>query len=175
MRASASRRNGPTRSSRQRRSSLPSSKATTPAARATELRELLKRYGYAYHVLDDPEVSDIEYDRLFDELLELEHGLPEESIPPDSPTRRVGAPPAAGFRKVEHLAPLGSLDKVTTGEALLKWNDDVRKRLGTDEPVAYVIEPQIAGPAGSLVYENGLSTRPAPPGRGSRGRAGGAN
>jgi DNA ligase (NAD+) len=130
---------------------------------------LLKRYGYAYHVLDDPEVSDAEYDRLFDELLELERDLSEESIPPDSPTRRVGAPPAAGFRKVEHLTPLGSLDKVTTDEALLKWNDDVRKRLGTDEPVAYVIEPKIDGLAVSLLYEDGIYTRGATRGDGYRG------
>ena len=60
-------------------------------SRADELRELLKRYGYAYHVLDDPEVPDAEYDRLFDELLELERDLPEDEIPPDSPSRRVGA------------------------------------------------------------------------------------
>ena len=59
-------------------------------SRADELRELLKRYGYAYHVLDDPEVSDAEYDRLFDEMLELEGDLPEAEVPPDSPTRRVG-------------------------------------------------------------------------------------
>jgi DNA ligase (NAD+) len=150
-------------------SSETSSEATTRTARATELRGLLKRYGYAYHVLDDPEVSDAEYDRLFDELLELEHDLPEESIPPDSPTRRVGAPPAAGFRKVEHLAPLGSLDKVTSEEALLKWNDDVRKRLGTDEPVAYVIEPKIDGLAVSLLYDNGIYTRGATRGDGFRG------
>ena len=106
--------------------------------RARELRELLKRYGYAYHVLDDPEVPDAEYDRLFDELLELEGGLPDDEIPPDSPTRRVGAPPSEGFKKVEHLTPMGSLDKVTTDDALQKWADDVRKRLDSDEPVAYV-------------------------------------
>jgi DNA ligase (NAD+) len=74
---------------------LASSKTTS---RLDELRELLKRYSYSYHVLDDPEVSDAEYDRLFDELLELERDLPEEQIPPDSPTRRVVAPPSDKFR-----------------------------------------------------------------------------
>jgi DNA ligase (NAD+) len=141
----------------------------TVAARADELRGLLKRYGYAYHVLDDPEVSDAEYDRLFDELLELEDGLPEDEIPPDSPTRRVGAPPAEGFRKVDHLTPMGSLDKVTTDEALQKWADDVRKRLDSDEPVAYVIEPKIDGLAVSLLYEDGILTRGATRGDGHRG------
>jgi len=137
--------------------------------RASELRELLKRYGYAYHVLDEPEVSDAEYDGLFDELLALEGELPEDAVPLDSPTRRVGAPPSDKFRKVEHLAPMGSLDKVTTDEALAKWADDLRKRLNTDEPVVYVIEPKIDGLAISLLYEGGLYTRGATRGDGFRG------
>ncbi len=137
--------------------------------RAAELRGLLRRYGHAYHVLDEPEVDDAEYDRLYDELVELERDLPDEQIPPDSPTRRVGAPPSDRFRKVDHLAPMGSLEKVTTGETLLKWADDVRKRLDSDEPVAYVIEPKIDGSAVSLVYENGLLTRGATRGDGTRG------
>jgi DNA ligase (NAD+) len=135
--------------------------------RAGELRELLRRYGYAYHVLDEPEVEDAEYDRLYDELVELERDL--DDVPPDSPTRRVGAPPSDKFRKVEHLAPMGSLEKVTTGDALLKWDADVRKRLDSDEPVAYVIEPKIDGSAVSLVYEDGLLTRGATRGDGTRG------
>ena len=143
-----------------------SSKTTS---RLDELRELLKRYSYAYHVLDDPEVSDAEYDRLFDELLELERDLPEEQIPPDSPTLRVGAPPSDKFRKVEHRVPLGSLDKVTTDEAVFKWADDVRKRLDRDDPVTYVIEPKIDGLAINLTYEDGIYVRGATRGDGSRG------
>ena len=137
--------------------------------RAAELRALLKRYGYAYHVLDEPEVPDAEYDRLFDELLELERDLDDGEIPPDSPTRRVGAPPSEGFKKVDHLTPMGSLDKVTTDDALQKWADDVRKRLDSDEPVAYVIEPKIDGLAVSLLYENGVYVRGATRGDGRRG------
>src|SRR5262245_2789057 len=137
--------------------------------RAGELRELLKRYSYEYHVLDQPTVADAAYDTLFDELVELERDLPESEIPPDSPTRRVGEPPSEGFRKVAHLAPLGSLEKVTTEEALRKWGDDVRKRLDSDEPVAYVVEPKIDGSAISLVYENGLFVRGATRGDGRRG------
>ncbi len=140
-----------------------------PSDRAAELRDLLKRYGYAYHVLDDPEVPDAEYDRLFDELLERESGLSDGEIPPDSPTRRVGAPPSEGFKKVAHLTPMGSLDKVTTDEALQKWADDVRKRLDSDEPVAYVLEPKIDGLAVSLLYENGVYVRGATRGDGLRG------
>jgi DNA ligase (NAD+) len=154
------------RSWRHRESCLASSKTTS---RLDELRELLKRYSYAYHVLDDPEVSDAEYDRLFDELLEFERDLPEGEIPPDSPTRRVGAPPSDKFRKVEHRVPLGSLDKVTTDEAVFKWADDVRKRLDRDDPVAYVTEPKIDGLAINLTYEDGIYVRGATRGDGSRG------
>jgi DNA ligase (NAD+) len=143
--------------------------ATAVEERFSELRKLVDHHLYRYHVLDDPEISDDEYDRLFDELLRLERELPDEAIPPDSPTRRVGAPPSEKFRKVEHLAPLGSLDKVTTEEALGKWADDVRKRLGTDEAVAYVLEPKIDGLAVSLVYEDGILVRGATRGDGQRG------
>jgi DNA ligase (NAD+) len=145
---------------------LASSKTTS---RAEELRGLLKRYSYAYHVLDEPEVADAEYDRLFDELLELERDLPEAEIPPDSPSRRVGAPPSDKFRKVEHIVPMGSLDKVTTDEALLKFAADVSNRLDREEPVAYVIEPKIDGLAINLTYENGIYVRGATRGDGSRG------
>src|SRR5262245_34778331 len=156
----------PTPSSRRPGSSLPSSRTNT---RLDELRELLKRYSYAYHVLDDPEVADAEYDRLYDELVELERDLEDSQIPPDSPTRRVGAPPSDKFRKVDHIVPMGSLDKVTTDEAVLKWADDVRKRLDRDEPVAYVLEPKIDGLAINLTYENGLYVRGATRGDGTRG------
>ena len=115
-----------------------------------------------------PELSDAAYDVLYDELVALEEEHPE-LVTPDSPTQRVGAPPAEGFRKVEHLSPMGSLEKVTTAEALAKWADDVRKRLGTDEPVAYVLEPKIDGSAVSLVYENGVYVRGATRGDGLRG------
>jgi DNA ligase (NAD+) len=137
--------------------------------RAEELRELLKRYGYAYHVLDDPEVPDAEYDRLFDELVELERDLPEDEVPPDSPSRRVGAPPSDKFRKVEHIVPMGSLDKVTTDEALFKFADDINNRLDRDDPVAYVVEPKIDGLAINLTYENGIYVRGATRGDGRRG------
>jgi DNA ligase (NAD+) len=138
------------------------------AARAAELRELLNRYLYEYHVLDDPSVSDAEYDRLYDELVALEEAHPELRTP-DSPTQRVGAPASDRFQKVRHLEEMGSLEKVTTPEALTKWADDVRKRLGTDEPVAYVIEPKIDGLAINLTYENGVFTRGATRGDGVQG------
>ena len=145
-----------------------SSRAAPPSKRAAELRRLIEHHNYRYHVLDDPEVADSAYDALFDELQALETAHPE-LVTADSPTQRIGAPPAEGFRKIEHLSPMGSLEKVTTREALEKWADDVRKRLGTDEPVAYVLEPKIDGSAVSLVYEDGVLVRGATRGDGERG------
>src|SRR5205809_5456272 len=142
--------------------------------RLDELREQVNHHLYRYHVLDDPEISDAEYDRLFDELKALEEEHPD-LITPDSPTQRVGAPPSERFQKVEHLTPMGSLEKVTDDESLFKWADDVRKRLDSDEPVAYVIEPKIDGLAVSLTYENGLLTRGATRGAGIQGEDGSVN
>ena len=148
---------------------MPSSQASASATgRARELRRELDHHLHRYHVLDDPEISDAEYDRLYDELVSLEEAHPE-LVTPDSPTQRVGAPPSEKFTKVDHLAPMGSLEKVTTSEALGKWADDVRKRLDSDEPVAYVIEPKIDGSAVSLVYEEGQFVRGATRGDGFRG------
>src|SRR5262245_49799331 len=154
-----------TRSSTPRRSCMVSSDVS---GRVAELRRLVDHHNYRYHVLDDPEIPDSGFDALFDELKELEERHPE-LVTPDSPTQRVGGAPAAGFTKVEHLQAMGSLEKVTTGEALEKWAADVRKRLQTDEPVAYVIEPKIDGSAISLVYEHGAFVRGATRGDGTRG------
>ena len=148
-----------------RRSCLPSS---DPAKQASELRERLNRWSHEYYTLDDPSVSDAEYDRHYDELVALEQEHPE-LVTPDSPTQRVGAPLSDRFQKVRHLEQMGSLEKVTTEEGLFKWADDVRKRLGTDEPVAYVIEPKIDGLAVNLTYENGLFVRGATRGDGVQG------
>ena len=146
---------------------MPSSQ-TSVTGRVEELRRELEHHLHRYHILDDPEISDADYDRLYDELVALEEANPE-LVTPDSPTQRVGAPPSDRFTKVDHLAPMGSLEKVTTGEALEKWADDVRKRLDSDEPVAYVIEPKIDGSAVSLVYEEGRFVRGATRGDGFRG------
>ena len=106
---------------------MASSDTTT---RAAELREQLKRWGYAYHVLDDPEVDDAVYDRAFDELLALEDDLPDDQIPPDSPTRRVGAPASDKFRKVDHLQAMGSLDKAfCRGDVFIRQARIVRSAL----------------------------------------------
>ena len=145
-----------------------SSSATAASERAAELRRLVEYHSYRYYVLDDPEISDAEFDRLFGELVALERQHPD-LVMPDSPTQRVGAAPSGRFEKARHLTPMGSLEKATTEEGLHKWAEDVRKRLDSDEPVAYVTEPKIDGSAVSLVYENGVLVRGATRGDGERG------
>ncbi|MBA3736060.1 MAG: NAD-dependent DNA ligase LigA [Actinobacteria bacterium] len=143
---------------------MPSSKVEK---RAAELRDVLDYHLYRYHVLDDPEVTDAEYDVLYDELVKLEDANPT-LVTKDSPTQRVGAPPSDKFQKVEHPSPMGSLEKVTTDEALEKWHQDVCKRLGTSD-VAYVTEPKIDGLSINLIYEDGAFVRGATRGDGHRG------
>jgi DNA ligase (NAD+) len=142
-------------------------KTKTNEARITELREVVDYHLYRYHVLDEPEIPDAEFDRLWDELLTLEREHPELQTP-DSPTQRVGAPPSDRFAKVEHPTPMGSLEKVTTDEQLDKWHADVVKRLGTDK-VRYVTEPKIDGLSINLLYEDGVFVRGATRGDGFRG------
>jgi DNA ligase (NAD+) len=137
-------------------------------ARVEQLRRKIERHSYLYYVLDTPEISDAAFDALFDELRSLEEAHPELWAP-TSPTARVGAAPSERFQKIEHVTPMGSLDKLTTDDALAKWADDLRKRLDSDESMAYVTEPKVDGSAVSLVYENGIFVRGATRGDGSRG------
>src|SRR5689334_21491201 len=153
----------PTSSSTRRRSC-----STLSEKRAAELRALLHRWLHEYHVLDDPSVDDATYDRHYDELVALERDHPD-IVAPDSPTQRVGAPPSDRFQKVQHLQAMGSLEKVTTDDSLVKWSDDIRKRLDSDEDVAYVIEPKIDGLAINLTYEGGSLVRGATRGDGETG------
>ena len=154
---------------------MASSKTSTVAARAAELRDVLNRALVAYHVEDAPIMEDAAYDVLFDELLALEEEHPE-LVAPDSPTQRVGAPASERFRKVRHLSPMGSLDKVTTDESVAKWADDVRKRLGPEgQAVAYVLEPKIDGLAINLAYRDGVLEQGATRGDGVEGEDVSAN
>jgi DNA ligase (NAD+) len=137
-------------------------------ARAAELRSLLNEASIAYYVDDAPTMEDATYDALYDELQRLEAEHPD-LVTEDSPTQRVGAPLTDRFQKVQHLSPMGSLEKVTSDEALAKWADDIRKRLGTEEPVAYVVEPKIDGSAINLTYEHGRFVRGATRGDGVQG------
>ncbi len=125
-------------------------------ARAEALRTAIRRHDHLYHVLDRPEITDAEYDRLFRELLDLEARYPE-LVAPDSPTRRAGAPPAEGFAPVAHAIPMLSLQNCFSNAELEEWHDRVRRILG-GEPVEYVCEPKLDGLSVELVYEYGVFT-----------------
>ena len=130
-----------------------------------KLRTVVRHHEYLYHVRDRPEVSDAEYDQLFDELKELEHQFPD-LVTVDSPTQRVGAAPLDQFSTVEHAAPMLSLDSGADRESLERFDARMRKTLGTqaDEAetaatVHYVVEPKLDGASVELVYEEGRLTR----------------
>src|SRR5947207_3703756 len=126
--------------------------------RVEELHEQVNHHSYRYHVLDDPEVSDYDYDRLVRELQDLEAEFPE-LITPDSPTQRVGGAPADLFAPVTHRARMLSLDNVFSTEELLAWASRVERAVGTD--VAYTCEQKIDGVACALTYERGVLARAA--------------
>jgi DNA ligase (NAD+) len=134
--------------------------------RVEELRERLNFHSYRYHVLDDPEISDVEYDELLTELRELEERFPE-LITPDSPTQRVGATPADLFAPVQHRSPMLSLDNAFSREELEAWEQRVERVLGG--PAAYSCELKIDGVAVALTYENGALTKGATRGDGRVG------
>ncbi len=143
-----------------------------PASRAIELRSLIRQHEERYYVLDDPAISDAEFDRLMKELQALEHAHPE-IVTADSPTQRVGGRPAEGFPAVEHLVPMLSLDNAYSREELLAFDERVRagfaKMEGEPGDVAYVAELKIDGLSIALTYEDGRLVRGATRGDGVRG------
>lgn len=139
-----------------------------PARRAAELREILTEANYRYHVLDDPSISDAEYDSLMRELQALEAAHPELQTP-DSPTRRVGGPPASQFAKVRHPLPMLSLGNAMDEAGLREWQARVLRLLGPDAPLAYVAEPKIDGLAVALTYRDGQFVQGATRGDGEVG------
>ncbi len=134
--------------------------------RIEELRQLLNQYNYEYHVLDQPTVPDAEYDRMMNELINLEEENPELKTE-DSPTQRVGGPPLEGFQKVEHRVPMLSLGNAFGEEDLKDFDRRVRDRIG--ENFSYVCELKIDGLAVSLIYEDGVLVRGATRGDGTVG------
>jgi DNA ligase (NAD+) len=136
-------------------------------ARAAELRQQLAYHNHRYYVLDDPEIPDVEYDRLFRELQGLEQQYPD-LITPDSPTQRVGGEALSGFTQVRHEIPMLSLGNVFSGEELADFDRRVRQGLGIEE-VEYSAEPKLDGLAISIRYENGLLIRAATRGDGATG------
>jgi DNA ligase (NAD+) len=125
--------------------------------RIETLRKALHRHNYRYYVMDDPEVSDAEYDRLMQELKELEETHPEVASP-DSPTTRVGAPPLDKFDTVSHSIPMLSLDNGFKDEDILDFDGRVKRNLKTQSDIQYTAEPKMDGVAVELIYEDGKLT-----------------
>lgn len=134
-------------------------------AEAEKLRREIRHNEYLYYVLDAPEITDSEYDRMMVRLRELEARYPD-SIPTDSPTQRVGGRASSQFTEVRHLEPLLSLGNVFSAEELRAFDERVRSALPAGSKVEYVMEPKIDGLACSLIYENGKLVRAATRGDG---------
>ncbi|MEN8210137.1 MAG: NAD-dependent DNA ligase LigA [Thermodesulfobacteriota bacterium] len=121
---------------------------------ALKLQKELTEHSYNYHVLDDPRISDIEYDMMLKRLIEIEGEYPEYSSP-DSPTKRVGAPPLDSFDQADHSIPMLSLDNAFSENDVLNFHKRVVKNLNR-ENILYTIEPKLDGVAIELRYENGI-------------------
>ncbi len=138
------------------------------AARAAELRRLIERANQAYYILDKPELSDAEYDRLFRELQELEAKHPEIQTA-DSPSHRVGASPAAAFKKHRHLVPMLSLANAFNEKELAEWEERNGRLSPEVKTAGYTLEVKIDGAAVSLTYDDGLFVIGATRGNGVEG------
>src|SRR5690606_3102536 len=123
--------------------------------RHSELVETISRHDHLSFVLDQPEITDFEYDRLFQELVELENTYSELRTP-QSPTQRVGVAPLQHFVKRKHRRPMLSLQNSYSTEEILKFDERVKKFFGSDKDIEYWCEPKFDGLALELVYENGV-------------------
>ncbi len=138
------------------------------ARRAAELRAAIEHHNYRYYVLDDPEISDAEFDSLLRELQQIEAEYPELATP-DSPTQRVGGTPATAFPTLRHRIPMLSLDNAFSDEEVIAFDRRVRERLGRDGQIDYAAEPKLDGLAVSVVYEGGRLRHAATRGDGVTG------
>jgi DNA ligase (NAD+) len=132
------------------------------------LRKALHYHNYRYYTLDDPEIADAEYDRLMQELLELEARYPELQTP-DSPSVRVGAEPLAKFETASHSIPMLSLENGFKDEDILDFDRRVKRHLKSSAPVLYTVEPKLDGVAVELIYEQGRLATAATRGDGYTG------
>ncbi len=141
-----------------------------PAERAARLRDLITQHNYRYYVLDDPTISDAEFDALLRELVEIERAHPELVVA-DSPTQRVGGEPAEGFETATHLEPMLSLDNAYDEASLREFDERVRRGIGRDEGtrVDYVTELKIDGLSIALTYEQGRLAKGVTRGDGTTG------
>lgn len=136
--------------------------------RIEELRRLLRYHNYRYYVLDDPEISDAQYDRLLRELEELEARHPE-LITPDSPTQRVGAQPLSKFQTLAHSIPMLSLENGFNADEILEFDRRIKRFLKNDQEIDYTAEPKMDGLAIELIYEGGVLVRSSTRGDGVMG------
>jgi len=133
-----------------------------------KLREKINEHNYRYHVLDDPVITDAEYDKFFQRLKALEKEHPE-LVTHDSPTQRVGAAPLKEFAQVQHSVPMLSLDNAFSVEDIQAFDQRIHDRLGKTEPIEYCCEPKMDGLAVSLRYEHGMLVNAATRGDGETG------
>lgn len=138
------------------------------AQRAAWLRKALHEHNYRYFVLNDPVITDAEYDSLYRELKQLEEAHPE-LITPDSPTQRAGSDLSEDFPKVRHPAPVLSLSNAFSADDLLAWEERNKKLLPAGIQLDYVLEPKLDGLTIVITYENGLLTQAATRGNGEMG------
>ena len=124
------------------------------ASHIASLREKINYHNYRYYVLDDPELSDAAFDRLFRELEDLEKQHPE-LLSADSPTQRVGAAPLKTFETVRHVLPMLSLANCFTNEEVLEFDQRIKRHLKITGDIEYVVEAKLDGVALELVYEQG--------------------
>lgn len=136
--------------------------------RVAILRREIEHHNYRYYILDDPEIPDAEWDRLLQELRQLEEAYPA-LVTADSPTQRVGATPTDEFAEVRHRIPMLSLDNAFSDDDLRNFDRRVRERLGIDSQVDYSAEPKLDGLAISVTYEQGVLVRAATRGDGTTG------
>jgi DNA ligase (NAD+) len=139
-----------------------------PAARAAQLRAQIAEHDRRYYVLDDPLVSDADYDHLMQELRALEAADPA-LVTPDSPTQRVAGTPSAAFGEVVHRVPMLSLDNAFTEADLANFDRRIHERLGREGELDYVAEPKLDGLAVTVIYRDGLLERAATRGDGLKG------
>ncbi|MCK4834024.1 MAG: NAD-dependent DNA ligase LigA, partial [Gammaproteobacteria bacterium] len=133
-----------------------------------KLREQLRYHSYQYYVLDDPDIPDAEYDRLYNQLLALEDKHPD-LVTTDSPTQRVGSSPLTAFDQIQHQMPMLSLDNVFNEEDLQAFSQRIQDRLKISDDIEFTAEPKLDGLAISLRYEDGELIYAATRGDGSTG------
>jgi DNA ligase (NAD+) len=137
-------------------------------ARLNQLKDEIRKHEYQYHVLDQPLISDREYDKLYQELLEIEAAHPD-LLTNDSPSQRVGAEPLGAFEKVPHRMPMLSLQNSYSPEEIREFDERVKKVLQTEDEISYFCEPKFDGLAVELIYEDGVLTGALTRGDGSVG------